>query len=120
MLGTNKGLGGDYGEYYDKLIDAIKKDMKEGAIIVLITPPSATTDASKINYGYSSNVASAYAFVTSYAKENDISMIDAYMYSPIQPDMETFYQPNDGLHMAREGYKAFAEFIAEELIKILE
>lgn len=120
MLGTNKGLDGDYGKYYGALIEAIKGDMKEGAIIVLITPPSATTDASKVTYGYSVNVASSYAFVTSYAKENDITMIDAYMYSPIQPDMENFYQPNDGLHMAREGYKAFAEFIAEELVKIIE
>ena len=120
MLGTNKGLDGDYGKCYGKLIETIQKDMKEGAIVVLITPPSTTTDSSKVNYGYSVNVASSYAFVTSYAKENDITMIDAYMYSPIQPDMENFYQPNDGLHMAREGYKAFAEFIAEELIKILE
>ena len=120
MLGTNRGLDGDYGKYYNKLIEAVKKDMKEGAIIVLITPPSATTDSSKVTYGYSVNVASAYAFVTNYANENDIAMIDAYMYSPIQPDMETFYQPNDGLHMAREGYKAFAEFIADELVNILE
>jgi lysophospholipase L1-like esterase len=120
MLGTNRGLDGDYGKYYNKLIEAVKKDMKEGAIIVLITPQSATTDSSKVTYGYSVNVASAYAFVTNYANENDIAMIDAYMYSPIQPDMETFYQPNDGLHMAREGYKAFAEFIADELVNILE
>ena len=65
-------------------------------------------------------MASSYAFVTKYAEENGIAMIDAYLYSPIQPEMESFYQPNDGLHMAREGYKAFAEFIAEELVKIIE
>ena len=120
MLGTNKGLDGDYGKYYGKLIEAIQKDMKKDAIIVLITPPSATTDTSKVNCGYSVNVTSSYTFVTSYAKENNIKMIDAYTNSPIQPDMETFYQPNDGLHMAREGYKAFAEFIAEELAKFLD
>jgi lysophospholipase L1-like esterase len=94
--------------------------MKKDAIIVLITPPSATTDTSKVNCGYSANVTSSYAFVTSYAKEKNIKMIDAYTNSPIQPDMEIFYQPNDGLHMAREGYKAFAEFIAEELAKFLD
>ena len=88
-------------------------------MIVLITPPKATTDSSKVNYGYENNVVSAYNFVKEYAKETNIPMIDAYSNSPIQPDKENVYQPNDGLHMGREGYKAFAEFIAEELIEII-
>ena len=120
MLGTNQGLGGDYGTYYDKLIDKIGEDMKKGAIIILITPPSATTDRSKVNYGYAGNVESAYSFVTNYAQTNNLPMIDAFTYSPIQPEMENVYQSNDGLHMVREGYEAFAGFIADELKLILK
>lgn len=120
MLGTNQGLSGDMGTYYDRLIQAISADMKEGAIIVLITPPSATTDTSKVNCGYAGNVASAYTFVTNYVLVNDLPMIDAFTYSPIQPEVEDIYQANDGLHMVREGYEAFAEFIAEELTAILK
>ena len=91
MLGTNAGLSGDMGTYYDRLIKAISEDMKDGAFIILITPPSATTDSSKVNYGYAGNVASAYTFVTNYAQSNNVAMIDAFTYSPIQPEMEDLY-----------------------------
>lgn len=120
MLGTNGGLGGDLGTHYDKLIKRIAEDKKEDAIILLITPPSATTNTSKVNYGYAGNVASACAYITEYAQQNNLPMIDAFTYSPIQPDMENVYQANDGLHMVREGYQAFGEFIADELKMILK
>lgn len=120
MLGTNGGLWGDLATYYDKLIKRIAEDKKEGAIIILITPPSATTNTSKVNYGYAGNVTSAHDFITDYAPKNDLIMIDAFTYSPIQPEMEDLYQANDGLHMVQAGYQAFGEFIADELKLILK
>ena len=120
MLGTNRGLEGEYQTYYTKLIDDIKKDMKKDAVLVLITPPSATIDKSKVNPNYMPNVISAYSVVKTVASVKRTELIDAYKYSPIQPAMEEVYQANDGLHMVDAGYKAFAEYIAEEVVKILE
>ncbi len=118
MLGTNKGLDGTYKTYYETLINEIQNDMKADAILVLITPPSATTDESKSNYGYMPNVESACKTVREIAEREGLIMIDAFTNSPIQPENEDIYQTNDGLHMVEVGYKAFAEYIAKEVVKL--
>ena len=94
--------------------------MKKGATVILVTPPSATIDKSKVNYGYMNNIISAYSVVKDMAVMNGIPLVDAFRYSPIQPATEDEYQANDGLHMVESGYKAFAEYMADEIVKILE
>jgi len=118
MLGTNLGLERESNYYKDylTLIDKIQADMKSGAKLILITPPSSTIDDTKVNFGYMQWVTTAYGSVMAAAKEKGLDVIDAYKYSPIRPDMEETYQANDGLHMNEDGYKAFAGFISHELI----
>ena len=119
MLGTNRGLEGDYQSYYTKLIDDVKKDMKKGAKVILVTPPSATIDKTKVNGKYMPNLIASYTVVKTMATLKKTELIDAFKYSPIQPAMEEVYQANDGLHMVEAGYKAFGEYMAEEIVKIL-
>ena len=120
MLGTNRGLEGTYLNYYMTLISDVKKDMKKDAKLILVTPPSATIDKSKVNYGYMPNIISAYSIVKEMSVMNGLPLIDAFRYSPIQPATEDEYQANDGLHMVEAGYKAFGEYMADEIVKILE
>jgi len=121
MLGTNKGLAADtelYGDYA-ALVEGILADKKEGALLVLVTPPSATTDETKINCGYMDSVISARDGVVKIAREKALPLIDAYRNSPIQPDTEDIYQSLDGLHLTRDGYEAFARYIAGELLALI-
>ncbi len=119
MLGTNRGLEGEYKTYYANLIRDVKRDMKKGATLILVTPPSATIDKTKVNPNYMPNIINAYSVVKEYAKARSLPLIDAFKYSPIQPATEDEYQANDGLHMVEAGYKAFGEYMAEEIVKIL-
>ncbi len=122
MLGTNKGLAFDSQYYTDycTLIDKILAEKKPEAQLILITPPSATTNPLKINYGYMDNVTSANEAVIAIAKEKGLICFDALKMSPIQPEKESLYQSFDGLHMNARGYEAFAKYIAGELSKILD
>lgn len=119
MLGSNLGLQGTYGASYKKIVKKVQHDMKEGATIILVTPPHATENPDQSNYGYNPDVIGAVKVIRNYAAETGLAIIDAYTNSPIQAENEDLYQPNDGLHMAEDGYKAFAEFMAEEIRKIL-
>jgi len=122
MLGTNKGLAMDSQYYTDycTLVDKILAEKKPEAQLILITPPSATTNPLKTNYGYMDNVTSANAAVLAIAKEKGLVCFDALKMSPIQPDKENLYQSYDGLHLNARGYEAFAGYIAKELSKILD
>jgi len=121
MLGTNKGLaaGSDYYTDYEALVDEILRDKKPEAILVLIAPPSATTDPAKINCGYMPDILTANEAVRAIAESKGLVWFDALNASPIQPETEDIYQDFDGLHMNAEGYAAFAKYIALELGKIL-
>ncbi len=121
MLGTNYGIEPDTNYYreYIRLIDKIQKDMKEGAKLILITPPSVTIDMNRVNYGVHPWVASAFNGVHAAAKEKGLPVIDAYRFGPIQPAREDEYQSNDGLHMNEAGCDVFARYIANELKKML-
>ncbi|MBQ8813688.1 MAG: SGNH/GDSL hydrolase family protein [Lachnospiraceae bacterium] len=120
MLGTNLGLEGELGSAYEQLVNEVREDLKAEATLVLVTPPHATEDVTRPNYGYDQNVKSAVEFVRAFAAAEGLPLIDAYADSPIQPENEDKYQSHDGLHMNEAGYEAFAEFVAEELRKILK
>lgn len=117
MLGTNAGLGTKLlQQKYRTILKLVERDKKEGARIVLVTPPHATEIAGKPNYGYAPNVTSAVEYILSYAPDAGYPVINAYEGSPIREENEQKYQPIDGLHMNESGYKALAEFIAAELV----
>ena len=122
MLGTNAGLkrGGtvQYNSYLE-LIDEIKADMKEGAELILITPPYASANKST-SASFVANVNEAAETVLEIAESLGIKVIDAHNDSPIQEAKENIYQPNDGLHMVEAGYSVFAEYIAGALSELVE
>lgn len=124
MLGTNGGMTLNGNETqktgYMGLIMQVQADMKEGAKLVLITPPHATETEGKVNYGYNPNAENAAETVRELAERFDTYLIDAYKDGPIQADKEDIYQPVDGLHLSEEGYKALASFIAAQLDEILK
>ena len=119
MLGTNGGLSlvEDRSNYdaYLSLATQLKKDCKEGARIVLMTPPHATTDENKVNFGYAQNVASAYAGVYKIADNLALPVFDVYRDAGFSAENESLFQPNDGLHFGGVGYGALAAFVANEL-----
>lgn len=118
MLGTNRGLtllGPENKDAYQTLIRRLKEQMKSGSTLLLVTPPHATEDPSKVNDGYAPAVENARTEVLALAAANGLPVIDAYAESPIQAAREDVYQPVDGLHMGREGYEAFAGYIAQKI-----
>ena len=123
MLGTNGGLPlvGDRSNYDAclSLANNLKNDVKKGARVVLMTPPPATTDESKVNYGYAPNVASAYAGIYKIAGNLSLPVFDVYRDSGFSDENEALFRPNDGLHFAGVGYGALAAFAANEL-RLLE
>ena len=119
MLGTNAGLGdAEQRKSYEELLDRITADKKKGARVVLVTPPHATEIEGKVNFGYNPTVLTAVDYARAFAAAHGYPLIDAYRDSPIQEENEALYQPNDGLHMGEEGYRAFAEFMAEKLYEL--
>ena len=119
MLGVNAGLANEYSTAYINLVDAILRDKKDDAVLILVTPVSASIDTSKPHAGRMPNVQTAYNTVRNVAEAKDIPYIDAFKYSPIQPAMEDVYQV-DGLHITEEGAMAFADYLADEIAKILK
>jgi len=114
MIGTNKGLEAEQESAYRSIISALRAKMKDGATLVLLTPPQTTVQG---NIAY---VDSAVKKARAVAEELGLPLIDVFAHSPIQKDTTEKYQPADGLHLNEEGYKALAEFIAAELEVILE
>ena len=119
MLGTNAGLktnGVTQYNAYLLLLDLIRADMKEGAKLILITPPYAARSLGSVYQC----VEEAAKTVLEIAKQESLDVIDAHNNSPIQEETQTLYQPNDGLHMVEGGYEVYAHYIVGELLKILE
>lgn len=123
MLGTNGGLKRNGVQQYNAyllLLKQVRSLMKEGATIVLITPPHASANRpSIVDLNCQANVKEAAKTVLEIAEAEGLPVIDAHSFSPIQEAKENIYQPNDGLHMGEEGYRVFASYIASELRKIL-
>ena len=120
MLGSNLGLKDEgLANAYRELVTLIRGDMKAGASLFLVTPPHATENPEKSNYGYNGNVLTAVAFVRAYAAEQGLPLVDAYADSPIQTENENVYQAYDGLHMCEPGYEAFARFMADAVTERL-
>ena len=121
MLGTNGGMSGNEetagNRAYDKLCRLLRQDYPK-AQTVLITPPHATADPAYSNCGYRDRVDGAVRFVREYAKANKYPLIDLASYSEFCDENEKIYQPNDGLHYGKAGYRKMAEYINNSLIGI--
>ncbi|MBO5648768.1 MAG: SGNH/GDSL hydrolase family protein [Clostridia bacterium] len=117
MLGTNRGLeaGTELYNDYITLVTSVQADMKDGAQLYLITPPSTTIDAEKTGFGSFNNIITAYNSVKEIGARLGLSVIDAFRHSPIQPAVEDLYQSEDGVHMNGAGYEAFAAYLAREI-----
>lgn len=122
MAGTNGGLPliGDRSNYdsYLTLVQSIRSDVP-GAQIILVTPPHATEDKTKVNYGYMPDVSSAYSGVYKIAEICGLSVFDSFRDSGICADTEDIMQPNGGLYFGGVGYASFAAFITNQL-KLLD
>lgn len=122
MLGTNDGLtlnGDTHYDSYKRLLEKMISDIGEDTQIVLCTPPHATADSTKVNFGYADNVANAYGNVLKLAESFGLPVIDVYKYIGFSSETETIMQPNDGLHFGKIGYSTLAAFIGNH-IKQLE
>lgn len=118
MLGTNGGNGiiseTKCNIDYKEIIKLIKENAPNSKI-VLCTPPHATEDPEKSNFGYFENVINAAAFVWKLSKELNLDIIDVFSCPDFNSDNEDEMQPNDGLHFSEKGYRVLAEFIAKKL-----
>ncbi len=121
MLGTNAGLKSSPGQYdaYRELVALLEKDRKEGAMIVLVTPPHASAIKPQVSDVTLRGLKEAAETVRAFAKANGYPLIDTQDSGPITEDMENIYQPNDGLHFSEAGYHALADYVAEQLRQIL-
>ena len=118
LLGTNGGqtpTGTSPDDLaYKQIVETCMKQAKKPKIF-LCTPPHATTDPSKSNYGYYPNTKNAYEFIMMYSKECGLDVIDLFNDNHFNDDNEDIMQPNDGLHFSELGYKTLAEVIYEHI-----
>lgn len=120
MLGTNRGLAADpYRSSYIQLIDKILADKKQGAILVLVTPPVALK-SSYVSYVFTANSYIMGEIKANYGNRTDVEIIDAYTNSPIQATTASQYMSVDQLHLSENGYRAFAKYMAKEIENILK
>ncbi len=122
MLGTNGGHDGledtPENECYRKLIALCRKDVPN-AKIILCTPPHATSNPAYSNCGYMPQIQKAVDFVRDFAKQSGHALIEVARCPYFIEENEHIMQPNDGLHFGKVGYQTLAQFIADELIAIL-
>lgn len=118
MLGTNGGLDPNSNTQgnndYDELIKLLRNDAPN-AVIYLCTPPHATADKSKSNYGYAANVDNAVQFVREYSRQHNLKIIDLAKCHLFKSENEIVLQPNDGLHFSEVGYGIMALYIKDNL-----
>ena len=116
MLGTNGGQtpeGTSMDDLaYKELIFSLLRDAPR-AKLWLCTPPHVTVNPAMSNCGYRKQVDDASAFIRSFSKEQDLLLIDLAADARFSDETESLYQPNDGLHFGKEGYKMLAGAIAE-------
>lgn len=123
MLGSNGGMDPDRETQenlnFVELIGCCRKDAPD-AQIVLCTPPHATQDPAKSNYGYAEQVQKAVLFVRRCAAELNCGLIDIAAYDGFSAETEDVMQPNDGLHFGETGYRVLAQVIEDGLKEITE
>lgn len=112
-IGSNGGLGGDNGNAYQTLLKQINADKKEGAKVILAVPPHHTEDERKSGNGGNANTIAVRTAVMDTLKSGDYIFADLYAETPIQSEMENFYQPHDGVHLSEAGYRVAADYILE-------
>lgn len=114
MLGSNGGQDPENdtqaNKDYLEIIELCRKQAPE-ASIVLVTPPHATNDPSKSNYGYAGQVEKAVLFTRKTAKELGLGLIELALCPDFTDETEDIMQPNDGVHYSETGYKIMADFI---------
>ena len=122
MLGSNGALALDIdyqgNKDYHELITLLRHDAPD-AKILLCTPPHVTTNPEYSNCGYAEKVGKAVEWVRAYAEKEGIDLIDTANAPSFTDETEHIMQPNDGLHFGEVGYKALAEFIADNLKKYI-
>lgn len=123
MLGTNGGLDPDEEKQgnadYEELVALVHRDAPE-ARIMICTPPHVTENPAYINCGYAERVDKATRWVRDYATRSGLALIDMAKAPMFTAETEAIMQPNDGLHFGEAGYRAMAEFFAEQLKPYLE
>ncbi len=122
LLGTN---GGNTPEGNSKSDLAYKEIIKRcqaqspRAEIFLCTPPHATTDPKRSNFGFYENTKNAAIFVKNLAKTLHLHEIDLFNDDTFNSDNESIMQPNDGLHFSEVGYQELARIIYQNIKKFL-
>ena len=89
------------------------------AEIFLCTPPHATTDHKRSNFGFYENTKNAAIFVKNIAKILHLHEIDLFKDDTFNSDNEDIMQPNDGLHFSEVGYQELARIIYQNIKKYL-
>lgn len=122
LLGTN---GGNTPEGNSKSDLAYKEIIKRcqtqspKAEIFLCTPPHATTNPKKSNFGFYENTKNAAICVKNLAKTQHLHEIDLFNDITFNSDNEDIMQPNDGLHFSEVGYQELAHIIYLNIKKYL-
>ncbi len=119
MLGTNYGLtvgGNQQYQAYVNLLRAIELRKKKDAKIILMTPPGIASYSREELVTWVTNGVEG---TLRLGEEKGYTVINVNKDGPIQPEKSSIYQPSDGCHMRMEGYRALGNFVAKELIKIM-
>ena len=122
LLGTNGGNTPEGNSKSDlAYIEIIKRCQAQSpkAEIFLCTPPHATTDPKRSNFGFYENTKNAAIFVKNLAKTLHLHEIDLFNDDTFNSDNENIMQPNDGLHFSEVGYQELARIIYQNIKKFL-
>lgn len=118
LLGTNGGNTPEGNSDCDlayKEIIKLCQEQSPKAQLFLCTPPHATTNPKKSNFGYYENVKNAAIFVKNLAKTAHFHEIDLFNDSRFNSENEYIMQPNDGLHFSELGYQTLAKIIYDSI-----
>ncbi len=123
MLGTNGDLdttdpNAKGNLDYTVLLEKCKSEAPLSKII-LCTPPHVTENPNLIGFGLAQRVSMAQEYVREYARKNKYPLIDVALCEDFTAENESIMQPNDGIHLSKEGYYALARFITKELKNII-
>ncbi len=119
-IGSNGGLGGDYGNAYSDLLKLINQDKKADAKVILAVPPHHTEDERKCGNGGNPNTIAVRTVVLDTVNKGGYLLADLYAETPIQTEMENFYQPHDGVHLSEAGYRTAAEYILDIIYEAMK
>jgi len=123
MLGTNGGQTPEGNSECDlAYIEITNRCLKQApnSKIFLCTPPHATTNPKKSNFGYYEQVKDAAIFVKNLKEATSFELIDIFNDDHFNDENEDIMQPNDGLHFSEIGYQTLATIIYNHINKYLK